>query len=103
MMSFTAKNMELLLFPNGASVTTAAESDQTTHLENLPPQDIQLTETNATIYAYVVLWYANLVNTIVHQNLMDILPNDARNMMNYRRWRNHKHVSQKTWDMTQPS
>ena len=103
MMLSTAKNMELLLFPNGASVTTAAESDQITHLENLPPQDMQLTETNVTTYAYVVLWYANPVNTIAYQNLTDILPNDALNMMNYRRWQNHMLAFQTTWDTTQPS
>ena len=103
MMLSTAKNMELLLLASGASATTATELDPITHLENLPPQDIQLTETNVTTYAYVVPWYANPVNIIACQNPMDMLPNGALSMMNYRRWQNHRLAFRTTWDMIRNS
>ena len=103
MMLSTAKNMELLLLTSGASATTATELDLITHLENLPPQDMQLTETNVMTYAYVVPWYANPVNIIACQNTMDMLPNDALSMMNYLRWQNRRLASRTTWDMIRNS
>ena len=85
MMLSTAKNMELLLLASGANATTATELDPITHLENLPQQDMQLTETNATTYAYVVPWYANPVNTIACPHTMDMPPNGVPSTMNYLR------------------
>ena len=103
MMLSIAKNMESSPSVSGANATTATELDPITHLENLLQQDMQLTETNVTTYAYVVPWYANPVNIIACQNTMDMLPNDALSMMNYLRWRNHRLAFRTTWDMIRNS
>ena len=99
MMLSTAKNMELSLLANGVNATTAMELDQITRLENLPQQDMQLTETNVMTYAYVVPWYAKTANIIACPNPTDMLPDDAPSMMNYLHWQNRRLASRITWDM----
>ena len=96
MMLSIAKNMVSSPSVSGANATTAMELDPITHLENLLQQDMQLTETNATTYAYVVPWYANPVNITACLNKTDMLPNDALSTMNYLRWQNHRLASRTT-------